>query len=372
VKRDISLLWRLFFSYLLIIMVSSLTLYVASELLAPLLLDFHLRPMMHGPMAEMMREPLRQAEAELYAAHARAMQQALLWAVVAATVVAGALSFFVARQVTAPLQDMKLASRRIAAGEYQKRLNPAAPGEMGEMARAFNDMAEALEHTEQRRVELLSNVAHELRTPLSSLQGYIEGLEDGFFEADATTLGACRRQLSRLERLVDDLSLLSRVEAGKESVNPQATKATVMLEQVADAFVPQFMKKDVRLTVELPSPTLQVLADSQRTIQVLSNLVANALRYTPAGGEVRLSVEPDAHEALFSVIDTGEGIPPEALPRIFTRFYRADKARSRESGGGSGIGLTIARHFVEAQGGRIGVESELGRGSRFWFTLPLA
>lgn len=372
-KRELSLLWRLFLSYLLVIVVASLSFYLVSEALAPVFLDFHLRPMMGGPMFEMMQDPLRQVEADLYAAHTRAMQQALLWAVAGATVVAGVLSLFVARRAIEPLREMQRASRRLAAGQYQERLDSAAPGEIGALARSFNEMARALEESERRRVELLGNVAHELRTPLSSLHGYIEGLEDGVFEPDAATLVACRRQVSRLERLVDDLSLLSRVEAGQESINPQPMRVTELLEQLAAAFLPQFAGKGVKLNLVSVPPALQVYADAQRTSQVLSNLMANALRYTPAGGEVRLSAEAQApHEVLFRVTDTGQGIPPEALAHIFSRFYRVDKARSREEEGGSGIGLTIAKHFVEAQGGRIGVTSEVNKGSSFWFTLPRA
>jgi histidine kinase len=319
----------------------------------------------------MLMSGMEQLESELKAAHRRAMQQATVWGVVISGVAAGAVSLFVSSRISSPIKQMQRASRHIAAGQYHGRLNAQAPGEIGELARSFNDMAEALEHTEHRRVELLGNVAHELRTPLSSLHGYIEGLEDGMFEANAETLESCKRQVSRLERLVDDLSLLSRVEAGQETVSPSPTSAATLAEQVAASFQLQFLQKQVELIVEPLPSSLLVLADVQRTGQILSNLVANALRHTPTGGEVRLAVRAlKSGEAEFRVSDTGEGIAPDDLPQVFTRFYRADKARTRGGDSGSGIGLTIAKHFVEAQGGRIGVESKVGGGSSFWFTLP--
>lgn len=372
-KRSVSLLWRLFTSYLLIILVGSFTLYVASEALAPVFLDFHLRPMMHGAMGETMTDRLGLTGADLFEAHSRAMQQALLWAVAAAILVAGALSFLVARRVIVPLQELRRASGRIAAGQYRERLDAEAPGEIGGVAASFNDMAAALQDSESRRVELLGNVAHELRTPLGSLRGYLEGLEDGLFKADSETLAACRRQVGRLERLTDDLSLLSRVETGRESVEPKPTEVATILEQASSAFRPQFARQGVKLSVEPVAARSHVKADAQRTVQVLSNLIDNALRYTPAGGEVHLSAGAAATgEVLFSVRDTGAGIAADARPHVFTRFYRADKARQHNSGEGSGVGLTIAKHLVEAQGGRIGVDSEPGKGSCFWFTLPVA
>ena len=168
-------------------------------------------------------------------------------------------------------------------------------------------------------------------------------------------------------------SLLSRVEAGQEAVHPTPTAAQGLLEGVAATFKPAFAQKGIRLVVEPLPPPLKVMADRERTLQVLNNLVANALRHTPEGGEVRLSVRVLNHEELaLCVSDTGAGIAPDDLPHIFTRFYRADRARSREDGGGSGIGLTIAKHFIEAQGGRIEVASTLGEGSRFCAILPRA
>ncbi len=371
--RRTSLYWRLLISYLLVVGVASLTLYLASEALAPTFFDWHLEHM--GWSAVMPRGMMPDLEATLSGAHARAMQQAVLWGVLASAVVAGALSLFIAGRITSPLRQMQRASRRIAAGSYGERLPVATSDEIGQLASAFNDMARSLADTEERRVELLANVAHEFRTPLSSLYGYLEGIEDGHFAASPETLRACRRQVGRLEHLVDDLSLLSRVEAGQVRIAPEAADVGRIMEQSVAAALPEATSKGVTLRVEHPSAPLLVHADVQRTGQILANLLANAVRHTPSGGDVvvRAHVRPDAAaDVVVEVVDTGEGVPAEVLPHVFTRFYRGDKARGRETGSGSGIGLTIAKHFVEAQGGRIGVESTPGVGSRFWFTLPRA
>jgi signal transduction histidine kinase len=366
-----SLYWRLLISYLLVVGVASLTLYVASEALAPTLFDWHLEHagwsaiMPHGAMPDL--------EQALAGAHARAMQQAVLWGVLASAMVAGALSLFIAGRITSPLRQMQRASRRIAAGRYQERLYVATSDEIGDLASAFNEMAGSLEDTERRRVELLANVAHEFRTPLTSLHGYLEGIADGTFDASPETIAACSRQVRRLEHLVDDLSLLSRVETGQERLAPETTDVRRLLDQAAAGLLPQFAAKRITLDVEHPGAPLLVLADPDRTGQVLANLLSNALRHTPEDGAVRLRAQVDEAsptEALVEVVDDGDGIAPDAVAHVFTRFYRGDRARGRDGGSGSGIGLTIAKHLVEAQGGRIGVDSDVGIGSRFWFTLP--
>lgn len=369
--RNLNLFWRLFISYAFIITLGVLTLYLASEVFAPLFLDHHIRQM-REMMRGMLGAPMVEAmEADLSNAYRRALNQSLLWGGLVSVAVAGMMSVFVTYQLVSPIRAMQRASRRIAAGQYSQRLDEAAPGEVGALAQAFNAMAAALESSEARRVELLHNVAHEFRTPLTSLRGYLEGLEDGLFAADEATITASKRQVARLMRLVEDLSLLSRVEAGQETVKPEAVKVASLLAQAAVAFRPQFAAKQVALVLPAIPDTWQVRADPQRTQQVLSNLIANALRHTPTGGEVRLAAQLHVQDVLVSVADNGEGIPGEALSHIFTRFYRVDPARPSQADAGSGIGLTIAKHFVEAQGGAIGAESKLGQGSRFWFTLPL-
>jgi histidine kinase len=232
-------------------------------------------------------------------------------------------------------------------------------------------MAATLEKSEERRVQLMADVAHEFRTPLSNLRGYLEGLEDGVFAPEELAAPA-RRQLQRLERLADDLSLLSRVETGQVDLHPAEVAAVTLLDAVAEAFRPRFEAKDVTLEVAA-APDVRVWADAERSGQVLTNLVANALRFTPAGGRVKLAVYAVGEGWVrFEVSDTGGGIPQGQLSLVFNRFYRGDQARAQQEGGGSGIGLTLAKQLVERQGGDIGVSSRLGQGSTFWFTLPRA
>ena len=369
-KRRVSLYWRLLVSYVLVIAVASVTFWLAGQSFAPFFLERHVNSMMrtmHNLTPDLMMSSMT---TDLAAAYRQALSQSLLWALLVAGAAALVVALYVSRRIVIPLKELRRAAGRIAAGRYGDRLSTQVPGEVGDVADAFNTMAEALSQSETRRVELLANVAHEFRTPLSNLNGYIEGLEDGVFALDETTLEACKRQLGRLGHLIDDLSLLSRVESGQESFEPSSISVARLLQQSAAAFRPQFEKKGVGLDI-LPTQTLSVQADAERTGQVLANLLSNALRHTPPGGTVRLAAEPFRPGVVrFSVEDTGPGIAKGDLEHVFTRFYRADKARGREAGGGSGIGLTIAKHYVERQGGDIGVESELGHGSRFWFTLP--
>ena len=364
------LYWRLLISYLLVILVVCFTMYWVAEAFALYFMDQNLASMIRR-MQDM--SPMMQAmSADLDAAYRRASQSTMLWGLAVSALVAGFVGFFVTQRIVAPVRKMQRASRRIAAGQYQERLDVQAPGEIGELAAAFNDMAASLQQTEARRVELLSNVAHEFKTPLTSLKGYVAGLRDGLFEADVDTLEACERQLGRLERLVADLSLLSRVETGQEELEPCKLLVGELLEQARTTFLPAYAEKGLHLEVEAPQKRLAVLSDPQRTSQVLANLLDNALKHTASVGEVVVSTEETHDSVRFEVRDTGEGVSENHLPHLFTRFYRADKSRTRADKQGSGIGLTIAKLFVERQGGEIGVSSEAGVGTVFWFTLPLA
>ena len=363
-----SLLRLLFWSYMLIILIGGITFFVASELAAPILLDHHMQDMeeLHSPPSD---STLRLMDEELKELYRKALSQAIIWGILISTIIATLISWWMSRQITLPLKKMELVSKRIAQGRYQERLDARAPGEIGELATSFNEMANTLETIELKRAELIGNVAHEFRTPLSGLRGYLEGFQDKVFTPDESNLSACLKQVARLEHLIDDLSLLSRVEAGIERIVAQPVFAHKLLEQVKAGFAPSFAQKGVDLQiVQSTREDVQVFADAHRTLQVLSNLVFNALRYTPLGGRVALWLSIEDDKVIFHVKDTGQGIPEADLPHVFTRFYRADKARGSE---GSGIGLTIARYFVEAQGGTIQVESKPNEGAHFYFTLPL-
>ena len=358
--------WKIFASYLIIIVVGVVVLATAAEVVAPASFARHIAVM----------EALQGAEATMVADldhnfHA-AVREALFVAASAAFLAAVMVSIFVARQIVVPIREMMQASRRIAAGRYYERVQVSTDDELGELALSFNQMAATLEQTEARRLELFGDVAHELRTPLTSIKGYMEGLLDGVVPAEPATFELVHREADRLQRLVQDLQDLSRVEAGKVKLERRplqiATAAAATIEQLR----PQFEAKGVHIESHLPPGLPLVLADEDRIGQVLLNLVGNALQYTPPAGRVRVEARPDGDAVHVAIQDTGIGISVEHLPHVFERFYRVDKSRSR-TGGGSGIGLTIARRLVELQGGRIWAESAgPGQGSTFHFTLPVA
>lgn len=371
IRRHLS--WKLFLSYLVVILVGIVVLATAAELAVPTAFERHM-----AAMAEMMGGTSMMLELDFFSSFRSAVTEALLLAGSAAFIAALVLSVFVSRRVVLPVQEMQTASQRIADGHYEERVG--VPGkasredvdELGRLALSFNQMASRLEQTEALRLELIGNVAHELRTPLASIKGYMEGLIDGVLPAEPTTFQQVYREADRLQRLVHDLQELSRVEAGAYELNLRPTAPERLVDSVLARLGHQFEEKGVALEIDVQPELSPVRADEDRIGQVLLNLVGNALQYTPSGGRVCLSARGEGDRVRFSVEDTGVGIPPEHLLHLFERFYRVDKSRSR-AGGGSGIGLTIARHLVEAHGGEIEAASGgPGRGSTFTFTLPVA
>jgi histidine kinase len=267
---------------------------------------------------------------------------------------------------------MKVASRRIAEGHFDERIRSEGEDELSQMAGSFNRMAEQLEQIENMRRRLIGDVAHELRTPLTAIKGSAEGLIDGVLPATVETFQQIHAESERLSRLVDDLQELSRVESGAIQLDVHPVDLTAAIQTVGGRMRHLFNEKRIALTLNLPGVPTLVSADEDRLIQVLTNLMGNALRYTPEGGKVTVTAAAEKAHALISIRDTGIGIPQDQVARIFERFYRVDKSRARP-GGGSGIGLTIAMHLVEAHGGRIWAESPgENKGSAFLFTLPLA
>lgn len=366
-----SLFWRLLPSYLLVIGVGAATTFVTGESFAPFFLERHVSSMvrtMHNLTPDGMTQGMI---LDVNAAYRRALTSSLAWAAVVSTAAAALVGLFVTHRIVTPLRAMTRASQRMASGGYRARLDPRVPGEIGDLADAFNTMASTLERSEEHRVALLADVSHEFRTPLSNLRGYVEGLEDGVFDPDDTTLSACRRQLGRLESLVDDLSLLSRVESGQLDLMPTRVEVAALLDEAGEEFRARFEQADVQLVLEVAAPSASVIADPKRILQVLGNLIENALRHTPNGGRVVLRASRNGVTAIrFEVEDNGPGIASEDLPHVFKRFYRGDKARGREDGSGSGIGLTLVQQFIERHGGRVGVSNRDEEGTLFWFTLP--
>jgi histidine kinase len=316
-------------------------------------------------------------EEDLYKSYQAAVTETLLFGGLAAVAAALLVSLFVSREVVAPVQALNAASERIAEGHYTERvtvrtdLPRTRQDELAGLAHSFNRMADTLEKTESMRRQLIGDVTHELRTPLTAIQGYMEGLMDGVLPADESTYQTVSAEAGRLKRLVDDLQELSRIEAGAFELKRQPVDLASLLQGACRRLERQYAEKSVQLSADLPEKMPAAWADEDRLNQVLTNLLGNALQYTPAGGQVTASARQQGDHLLVQITDTGAGVAAEHLPMLFTRFYRVDKSRSR-AGGGSGIGLTIARHLVEAHGGRIWAESQgVGKGSTFSFTLPL-
>ncbi len=361
---------RLFISYCAIVAAGVATMLVVVDLVSPDVFAAHMGGTMPGGVPAMVAHS-QELDAALARTFQTAMSQVLLLAAVAALVTAIGASLLVSASVAAPIRRLATASRRLAAGNYAERMAPhGGITELTALSTSFNEMAANLETTERRRLELLGDVAHELRTPIAALEGYLEGLLDGVVESTPVTWARLHAEASRLRHLVDDLQELSRADARRIPLDPRPTDPGAIARMVAEAMAAQFEERRLAFVTDVPVGLPFIHVDPDRTVQVLTNLLTNALRYTPAPGEVGLAVRVEGDAVRFVVTDSGVGITPENMPRIFERFYRVDKSRSRALGG-SGIGLTIARALVEAMGGRIRAESPgAGRGTTFTVMFP--
>jgi signal transduction histidine kinase len=364
---------KLFLSYLIVILVGVIVIALATSITLPEAFNRHMgqglgagQGMMRGSGTGGSLMP------DLFTSFKASFNEAMLLALLAAGLVAVFVSLLLSRGVVAPVKTLTVASQRIADGHYAERVQVPGSDELGQLSHSFNQMAEKLEQVETMRRQLIGDVSHELRTPLTAIKGSMEGLLDGVLPAAPETYQRIHQEADRLARLVDDLQELSRVEAGAFALDPQPVAVSTLVETTLKRFSTQARAQQIEISSDLPVGLPPVLADQDRITQVLTNLVGNALQYTPDGGKVTIQAaryEADVH---ISVADTGVGIPAEHLPHLFTRFYRVDKSRSRQAGGGSGIGLTIARHLVEAHGGRIWAESGgQGQGSKFIFSLKV-
>lgn len=300
----------------------------------------------------------------------RSLLQGLGLAAVVAIATAISVSLFVSRRIVVPIQQLMDASSRIASGSYEERVPIDDDFEITQLAASFNRMAEALEQTEQRRQALIADVAHELRTPLTSIKGYMEALIDGVMPADQEIYTLIYQEADRMYRLVQDLQELSRLEAGQTSLHARPISVADLARGMLGRVRPQFEAKGVYLGGQIAPDTGWVWGDSDRLHQMVLNLLGNALQYTSAGGRVTVRTYNERDRVCIAVQDTGIGIAPEHLGHVFARFYRVDKSRSRR-GGGTGIGLTITKHLVEAHGGSIAVASTPELGSTFTIALPV-
>jgi two-component system OmpR family sensor kinase/two-component system sensor histidine kinase BaeS len=281
------------------------------------------------------------------------------------------IGILLGRRVVRPLADVIAAALQVADGDLSARAPVRGPGDLRTLSDSFNRMAEALEANDRQRRNLLADVAHELRTPLTVIRGKLEGVLDGVYPADEDHVAPVLEEVYLLERLVEDLQLLTLAETGKLHFDRQALDLADLARRTIGLFEAEAAERGIALQVTLPPALPLVLADEQRVGQVLGNLVGNALRYTPSGGQVCLSAAANGGQVALAVSDTGPGVAEVDLPHIFDRFWRGEKSRARASGG-AGLGLAIARQLVEAQGGHISAANEPRGGLRVSFSLPAA
>ena len=295
-----------------------------------------------------------------------------------AVVVAVLLGFFLSRRITSPLRRLTIAAEQVASGDFSQRVEVGSKDELASLAAAFNTMAESLAKTEERRRRLFSDIAHELKTPIAVIQGNLEAIADGVADPTPERVASLQEETALLTRLVTDLRDLSLAEAGQLKLHTQPTNLADLVRGAVIGMQTRAEERGIAMTASAEAELPPVIADPDRVGQVLRNLIANALHYTPNGGSIRVSVSLDGRAGPLvegsglvrvSVADTGSGIPPEDLPHVYDRFYRVDRSRTRASGG-TGLGLAVVKQLVEAHGGRAWAESELGKGTVFHFTLP--
>lgn len=364
---------KFFISYFVVICMGIFVLVTAAQFTVPNAFDRHM-----AEMTAVMGAEASELEDDLYTNFQNAFRESLLFSSLAAFLSAIVVSVFVTRQVVAPIRRIRKASQYIAEGHYDERVHlpenlpRREMDELDQLAESFNQMTNRLEGAESLRKQLIGDIAHELRTPLTTIKGYLEGLIDGVLPANEDSFHQIYQEAERLQLLVDDLQDLNRVESGAYQLNPQPVDLTAVIGITKNRLARQFAEKGVELTNRISSELPLVLGDKDRLNQVFTNLIGNALQYTPTGGKVELQAQKIGRMIEIRISDTGIGITADDLTHVFTRFYRVDKSRSR-AGGGSGIGLTIAKHLVESHGGKIWAESPgLGQGSTFIVNLPLA
>lgn len=299
-----------------------------------------------------------------------AVQRSLLWTGLAAGAAGILLVSFISRRILSPVRLLSSAARGLGQGDLSRRVPATGRDEVGQMARTFNSMADSLEKAEHQRRNLVADVAHELRTPISNIQGYLEAVKDGLLQPDSATIEIIYQQVLQLAHLVEDLRLLALAEAGALRLNRELDSLPDVLHRSVEAIRPRAEVKGVAVSLDAQPEFPLIEMDRTRIAQVVGNLLENAIQHTPEGGQVAVLAEVTGSAARVTVADTGEGIAPKDIPQVFERFYRVDASRSRATGG-VGLGLTIAKQLVEAHGGTIRAESTPGKGSRLIFELPL-
>ncbi len=354
---------RLFVSYTLVAVVGAAVSYLTVRLLAPRLFDQRM-----GMMDDSSRMMTGGTAPGVHSAFSSALNTALVVGVLSSIAVAAGIAALVTRRLLRPLDAVRAATRRIAAGHYDSSVSLPSEPELAELATDVNALADALAATEGRRTRLLGEVAHEMRTPLTSLDGYVEGMIDGVFAADQATLASLSAELRRLHRLADDLSSLSRAEEKRLELTRSDEDLAEIVRRAVARLAPQFQDAQIALDVTA-AEAVPVHVDPDRITQVLTNLLGNALLATPVGGNVTVRTRGSAGRAEVEITDTGVGLVGDDVERVFERFYRAPGQPRRSAG--SGIGLTIARGIARAHGGDVNASSAgQGEGARFTLSLP--
>lgn len=298
------------------------------------------------------------------------INNAVVWAAGGATAVSLVIGFFLARTLTKPIKALTQATRAVAGGNLEQKVDILSNDELGELAASFNQMSSDLAQSRDQRRQMTADIAHDLRTPLSLILGHAEALSDGVLPATPEALHIIHDEAQRLNRLIEDLRTLSLAETGELRMMMRVVSPEALIDRTAVAYTPAAQQKQITVITDAQNVS-EVIADPDRINQVLDNLMHNAIRHTPDGGQIELAAQTCAEGVQLSVKDSGPGIAAEDVPHIFSRFYRADKSRRRQEGG-SGLGLAIAKSIVERHNGRIWAESVPGEGTTFHFTLPMA
>ena len=298
-----------------------------------------------------------------------AVHRYLIGASIAAFVLALILSVLMMRRLLNPLARMTGTAQRIAEGDYTGEVPVVSRDEVGRLSEAFNRMSASLRHTEQLRKKMVIDVAHELRTPITNIKGYLEALADNVVTPSRETLLLLQEETLRLANLVEDIMRLARADAARADLHRVEIEAHSAITQLLDAFRPQLKARRISVNVDLKERDIRLSADPEKFSQVVRNLLQNALQYTPSGGALTISIERAPEETLFVFANTRGELEDRDLPFIFERFYRGEKSRSREHGG-AGIGLAIVKELIEAHGGHVGAELAEGH-VRIWFSLPV-
>ncbi len=363
-QKTLPLALRLFISHWIVTIVGVGFLVIVSKASSPRLFARHLERI------EAKGYSLTEVRSHLVEGFERSWDNSTLLAVIAGTMAAGGLSYWVSRRIIQPLIKIEQVTQKLTAGQLSERLPPNDIPELNRLSASFNQMAASLEGVEQRRRELMSDLTHELRTPLTIIYGYLEGISANHIEANPEIYERLMKETKRLQRLVNDLQELSKAEAGYLPVHLEPVRLYPLLSALVAQFSDQLYDEELVILLDCSNSLPPLFADLDRLEQILVNLLGNAVSYTEKGS-ITVRAWQESDKIWIAVIDTGQGISPEELPHIFDRFWRSGKASDRNTRG-SGIGLVISRRLIELQGGEIEVESELGKGSKFYFWLPVA